>query len=196
MMKKKHVIFVFLFFLIVVFGGLALFLQKEERLEVTGVSPSLGEANVLDNKVLKIDFNKKPKNIDFKVEPAVKIEKEVVENHLFLKPKEPFLLGTVYRVFLFINGEPFFSWHFKTKERTEEDVLNEELDRVEKYYPLMRMLPFATRDFRITYKGELYLKVTYKGDLEKVKKEVFSWVEKNGEDPTNHRYEWVEEKGL
>lgn len=194
-MKKRVFIFIFILLFALVLG-LFLFFKREEKLEILGVSPSLGEGNVELRPVIKIDFNRKPKSVDYEIEPKAESEKRIDDKRMAVVLKKPLLWGTVYRVFLKKEGEVFFSWHFKTRGKTEEEIVEEELEVIEKKYPLFNKLPYTAENFRISYKEGFCLEVIYKGDLEKVKKEVFEWIKNHGVEPTSHRYEWVKKKAL
>jgi len=195
-MKRTNLILIVFLFLLLFFGGLVAFFNNKSRVNIVDLVPAPGQDNVNLGSLIKVSFDKNPETVEYKIEPETPSEKTIEGNLLIIRPRSQLSFNTVYNIYLFSKQKQFYSWYFKTRMQTEEDMVKEETDLTEEYYPLYKLVPYKGEGFRANYIGKLHLRVEYKGEQDVVKEKVFEWVESNNVDPTSHRYEWVEEKVL
>jgi len=190
-MKKKLII---LGVVLIILIGLTFWLSKNnEELGVVSFYPKRGEGNVGINALFKINFNKKPRGVEYVIKPVLEVEEKIVENSLVLRPVRDLPFDTFINIYVLRDGEELGDWYFKTRRKTEVELVEEEEELTKRYSPLASYLPYSARSFKMYYVGKLKLKVIYVGDLDGVKDKVYEFIKSKKVDPETHTYEWEEE---
>lgn len=163
---------------------------KKKPLEVLQVSPTPASQNVDVKTTINLIFNQKPsmKDVSFKVTPEFKFDQEVSEQSLFLTPQKILEEGTTYQIEVLFKNKSIFVWSFSTREFTESEEVEVEIEETKRLYPLIDYLPLETDSYHLTYIKSMTLQVTLKiEDKKEVEKEIEEWIKSKGIDPSTHQ---------
>ncbi len=155
--------------------------------------------------------------IQVKITPSVNFEKIVADDQLKINFLPPLEQGS-YFFEIWYQEKQLYSWSYKLPEEEEEIIspqptakispfqeisptplsgagnpreVEEIVNRLIRYYPLIKYLPFENNDFAANYLGPLKLGVKIKGqDKTRIKQEVLDWIQDKGVDPGIHEIVW------
>lgn len=163
---------------------------KKGPLEVLQVSPVPASQNIDAKTTINLIFNQKPlmKDISFKTEPEFKFNQEVFNQSLLITPEKTLEEGTTYQIEVLFKNKNIFVWSFSTREFTETEEIEVEIEETKRMYPLIDYLPLETDSYHLTYIKPMTLQVTLKiEDKKKVEKEIKEWIKSKGIDPSTHQ---------
>jgi len=194
-----------LIFLLSLFIGVLFVLKllfKQETIQVTESIPRNGEINVSLSPTIKLTFNQKIPSDNWQITSIPEFAFKVITNKniLEIQPEISLKPSTQYSLSFENQKIKKFSYllSFTTLTVTapSETGLGDPnfYRQIEKdvtdNYPLLKYIPFETKDWWITYQGKLKLKVTLKKDTPALRQEVLDWIKSKNVDPSTHQIEW------
>lgn len=125
----------------------------------------------------------------------------VNENKLEIQPTTFLKEETKYSVSVknsqFKNFSYMFSFTTLSKSITppsgglgDPNFYNEIQKETADKYPLLKYIPFETKNWWVTYRGPLLLKVGLRKDTAEIRQEVLDWIKSKGVNPDTHKIEW------
>ncbi len=189
--------------------------QKRQRSwpDLTSISPPSGTALSKNSARLFFRQDLAPWKGKFYLQttPQLAVNLKVNGRQLDLDWPAPKAAGR-YFFRLYLNDKPFFSWWYQlvaihakptlppptptlsassSAGRGDPTAVHKMLEDVKRDYPLIRYMPFSNQDFAINYSGPRQLAVKIKGaDKNKIKDEVFRWLQNHGYQPASHKIIW------
>jgi len=187
--------------------------QKQTWPELVKIAPPAQTAVQQSKATVFFRQDLSPWKGKFRVEatPLLAVSLNVTGKQLELSWPAP-AAASRYFFRLYLNGKLFFSWWYQltpaaptpaavtitpspiatsSAGRGDPAAVRKMLKDIGDNYPLIRYMPFSNQDFAINYSGPRQLAVKIKGaDKEKIKDEVFRWLQNHGYQPASHKIIW------
>lgn len=158
-------------------------------------NPQNNQAKVSTILPVELKFKEKVSNNEFTVTsvpetswvPTQKDETTILLTHpKQLMPAKQYLLTISW------NGTEITKLSFTTEDTQQDyEVIKNVKDEITKNYPLAKLMPLETSNFRVIYSEALTLEITIKNPnltSAEVIEEVKSWVTQNGGNTSAHKY--------
>lgn len=203
-LSKRTKIIVFLSVLLVSVIILKLIIPKKVTPQIIGTQPNDEEPRAsLETKIIVI-FDQKvtPDNWQISFSPELSFTLLANENKLEIQPTTFLKEETKYLTSIRNSQFKSFSYAFSFTTVSKPTIsplktglgdpafYNEIQKEVSDKYPLLKNIPFESKNWWITYRGPLQLKVTLKRDSVEIRQEVLDWIKSKGVDPGTHKIEW------
>lgn len=191
-MSRTKILIIILAFVIGGLVGLNLLNRLYQPLKVVSVSPFEGAENVALDTSLKIQFNREPEVLSLMAHPEIDFSLGISHTTATLVLNQPLKPETKYSLAVLYQEKEVFSWSFTTRELTENESVEEEVEMSKKSYPLIDFVPYETENFKISYEAPLFLQIEIKkGKVDLIKEEVLDWILSKGVNPATHKIEWL-----
>ncbi|MGB9637463.1 MAG: Ig-like domain-containing protein, partial [Microgenomates group bacterium] len=201
-LKKQNIkLFLPLFLLLVILLALKR-LSLQETIQVADSTPKNGETNVSLSPRITLTFNQKIPSDNWQIisSPEFSFKINIKQNVLEIQPEVSLKPSTQYS--LSFKNQKIKTFSFLLSFTTLSVAPSSETGRgdphfyrqiekdVNENYPLLKYIPFETKNWWITYRGPLKLQVTFKKDTPALRQEVLDWIRSKGIDPGTHQIEW------
>ncbi len=203
-LSKRTKIIVFLSVLLISVIILKLIIPKKVAPQIIETLPNDNELQAsLETKII-ITFDQKitPDNWQISFSPDLSFTLLANENKLEIQPTTFLKEETKYLTTIKNSQFKSFSYVFSFATASKPTVppsgtglgdpnfYNEIQKEVSDKYPLLKFIPFESKNWWITYRGPLQLKVALKRDTTEIRQEVLDWIKSKGVNPDTHKIEW------
>jgi len=113
------------------------------------------------------------------------------ENSVVLNHKSYLSVATKYKLTISYNNKVVGTLNFETaKEQNDPKLLQSLQLEMDRDYPLAKLTPYETPDYKVVYVAPLTLEISIKSQInsQTAIEKVQSWVKQNGIDPSTHKY--------
>jgi hypothetical protein len=111
-----------------------------------------------------------------------------IDHKLYLR------VATTYKLTVLQHGFPIGEITFETaREQNDPRLLQNLQSELDRDYPLAKLTPYETPDYRVVYSAPLTFEIGLKSSIETQEaiSQVQSWVLSHGVDPSTHKFEVV-----
>lgn len=198
--NKRYIIFIILTVLSL-FSIVFIFLSTRKKTVVTTGNvkvvfsvPTDGANGVSVFNPIELKFNQEvdPSLIEVFSDPSETwTVKQTQQGSFELNHKSYLRVATKYKLTISYDGKVVDTLNFETvKEQNDPRMLQNYQDEMDKDYPLAKLTPYETPDYRVVYTAPLTLEINIKSliSTQAATLKIQSWVRQNGEDPSTHKY--------